>query len=593
MADRVPGVYTDYVRTSDLSANSPNNRCLIAGLVAPGALATPGVPFLAQSSALVDSQCGGAWTHAARLYRAARAQAGAELWVWPLADPAGTKATRILTFGPSPTYDASKGWIVGTATTAAQASQVDVDVAGQVASFSFQAGDSWATIAAAAQAALAKIADLIVVPTVASATLTLTDRHAAELGNDLPVRIGFSNPSSGCAVQCGLITLATTATGAGTVSLTDLVLTAQQSIAIADTAVSSANGLRDSINATLPCRAAVPGTADGTIVLYHRDDRYVRHLTLSITAAIGTTAALTVHGVTGVGVPVLTGAGGPLSQLAGDQAYKTWAQPFADTTSLSACIAQIVAQDASPIEKGQVLVTAISTALPLTPLTGATTPTLTSTELAIVLHAQGATVRAGELAARVAAEISSEDDYGRNYNGLLLKGPEEMPLSVPHRADRSGRDAWNAAISTGYAPVAVNSANQYYVVDCCTTFASGSAKTAGLTKWSGALIPIYLRASLRQRLTASFFEPGNGKSVKAHGRPRTDRAVTALGVRSEVLALIDEWDAADLFDYSSDLNAAIAADVVSIAGQSRIRVGMPFRTVRDLDRVEISAYPAA
>ena len=91
MANQLPGVEVSFSRTSDISLTAPNNRLLIAALVAPGAPTTIGTPFLATSAAQVDAQAGGGWTHASRLYRASKAQTSdAETWILPLADPAGT-----------------------------------------------------------------------------------------------------------------------------------------------------------------------------------------------------------------------------------------------------------------------------------------------------------------------------------------------------------------------------------------------------------------------------------------------------------------------------------------------------------------------
>lgn len=591
MADLVPGVSTFYTRDSDVGADSPNNRCLLFGLVAPGALAGLNTPFAATSQAFVDAQTGGAWTHASRLYRAARAQReDAEIWIVPLPDPAGTAATRLLKFAGVPTYDVSNGWTISSATTAAQASDCYIDVAGQVVNFSFAASATWAQIAAAAQAALAAVPDLVVTPSVNSDTVTLTDRHAAALGDDLPVRVWFTNPACGVAVIAGTLTMATTATGAGTLALTDGIQTASVAVANNDTIASRATALRDQVNIVGPVRAAVANPATGVLTLYHRDDRWVRRLSASITAAIGMTATLAA-GTAGAGVPTLSGANGPLAQVAKDIAFKVYVQPFADVTSLGASATHLIAQDAAPIEKGQVLFTAISSALPASSLIAATTPALSTTELTCVLHHQGSCVRAGEIAARVGAEVSAEVDHGRNYNGLRLRSTDVMPLAVPPREDRSGRDTWQAGIAAGYAPVAVDAGNRAYVVSARNTFAAASAVTKKLQKWSGALIPIYFRASLRQRLGALFFTPGDGKSIKAKGQPRTRRAVTAKGVRSEILALIKEWDALDLFDYSDDIDAAVRV-IVDLSTPGAIAAYVPFRATVDFDRLNIYAAPA-
>lgn len=589
MADRVPGVTTNYVRNSDIAGIAPNNRCLIWALVAAGALATPNTPFRATSSAYVAAQTGGAWTQASRLYAAARTQADAELWIMPITDPGGTAGTRLITFTSAPEYDATNGWQLGSATALAQGTDVTLDVGGQVATASCLAGDTWATVATKVQAALATIPDLVMSVARNGADLTLTDRHASLITDDMPIRVTFSNPSCGGAAKAGTVTLANNATGAGTVSLTDGILTDSYTFANADTPAAIAGGLRDNINKYGPLRAALANPATGVVTLFYRDDRWVRRHSASITAAVGTTVSLAM-GTAGSGTPTLTGAGNALEKLSGDQAYKTWCNPFTDVTSLGAEITTIIAQDAAPVEKGQFLVSCISSALPQVSLIGATTPALSTTELCAVLHYQGATVPAAQIAARVAAEIAATDDHGRNFNGLVLKGSESMPLAVPHRADRSRRDDWNSGIAGGYAPVAVNGANQVYVVSCMTTFAPSNSVNKKLTKWSGALVPMYLRAGLREHLSTAFMTPGQGKSVKARGKPRTSRAITTVGVRSEVIAFFKKMDALDLFDFSPDVEPAVRVQIA--VSPTTIQVVAPFVLLADLDRIEVDAYPA-
>lgn len=582
MANQLPGVEVSFSRTSDISLTAPNNRLLIAALVAPGAPTTIGTPFLATSAAQVDAQAGGGWTHASRLYRASKAQTSdAETWILPLADPAGTPATRTLKFAPAPTYDNTNGWTVGSASGAAQATDCTINVAGQSCTFSIAKDTTWANVAAAALVALSALgSELIQTPSVNSDTITLTAKHGAEIENDLPILVSFSNVNAGCAVITGTLTLATDATGAGSVSLSDGVLSASVVIANTNTPATRAVALRDAVNVAMPCRAAVANPATGVITLYHKDDRWLRRLSATITAAIGMTAVLAA-GTVGTGTPSLTSA---LTYLAADQAYKIWAFPFADSSSLGTLATHILAQDVAEIAKGQFVVTGISTALPASSLPGATSPALTTTELFTILHDQGSPVRVGEVVARVGAELAAEDDAGRNYNGLRLLSSDLMPLPVAHRADRATRDTMIAAVSAGYAPVTISSGNETYVVLSRTTFASANAVTAGLRKWSGALLPIALRASLRQRLSDLFFQPGKGKSLKAKGIAHTDRGTTTVGIRSEIISWAKEEDLRDYLDYASDLDSSIRCEI-DLSQPGTVKARLPLRTVKDLDKI--------
>lgn len=589
MADQVPGVYTSFERDSDLSGTAENSRVLLPGLVAPGAPCTPNVPFLVTSLGQLQAQAGASWAQLCRNYKAARAQpasSGAEIWALPLADPGGTKATRLLKFAPQPTYDATAGWILGTAAATAAATECGIDVGGQVCGFTVPSGTSWADLATLANTALLSLGtELIYAPTVNSDTVTLTDKHGSSITDDVPIRVWFSNPGAGAAVILGTLTFANNATGAGSATLSDGVNTASDTLANNDTPATTAQGMRDSINTLTGYRAALANPATGVVTIYARDDRYARRLSATITAGIGTTATLAA-GTAGTGAVSLTTA---LQNVGGQgKAFKVWALHEAGSTALGAVAAHLIAQDASPIEKGQIAICCISSALPGTSLIGATTPALSTTELMVVLHAQGATVPAAQLAARVAVEIASESDYGRNYNGLRILGNEAMPLQAPHEGDRSGRDSWNAAINQGYAPVAVDSGGRWYVVHARTTWGSASPSSQKQKKWSGALLPIYFRMDLRARLREVFFAPGRGKSLKQKGQPMTDRGTNAPGVKSEILALVRKWDRADYFDYGADIPASIRVTI----DNNRVSAAMPFRAVADLDRMEIAGYPA-
>lgn len=590
--DRVAGIQTSYTRNGDISGIAPNNRCLLHGYMLPGGLASPGVPFLAQSLAQVAVQCGGYTAHAVRLYRAARAQRrSAEIWILPLSEASGgTKGTRLITFTAAPVYSGSNSrWELGVNTTASQGSQCYIDLAGQLITFAFAAGDSFATIGAAAIAAAAKVTDLVMTAS-GNATVTLTDAHKGLLSEDTPIRVWFSNPSCGVGVSLGTLTLATNATGDGAISITDQIGTAAATPGAGNTPAVFAPVLASAINtANVAVLAAIPTVATGVITLFYRPDRWVRRFTAA-SADTSMTATLAT-GTLGVGSPTYTGTPGPLAYNTSDKAYKAWAVPFNDTTSLGAIAAQIITQDKTPVEKGQMVFTGISSALPNTSLPGATSPALSTTDLFCVLYAQGACVRIGEIAARVAAEVAGEDDYGRNYNGLVLASTSDMPLNVPNRADASNRDQWNAAIGQGYAPVAVSDGNTFYVTNCCTTFAAGGNPVLEKnTKWSGALLPIYFRADLRQSLKTAFMQPGNGKSLKAKGIPHTSRGTNANGVRAVVLACIKRWDRLDYFDYAPDIDEAIRPETTDSPLQ--IVVSVPFRSVADLDKIGIDGYPA-
>ena len=95
-------------------------------------------------------------------------------------------------------------------------------------------------------------------------------------------------------------------------------------------------------------------------------------------------------------------------------------------------------------------------------------------------------------------------------------------------------------------------------------------------------------ADLRSHLTRVFFAPGEGRSLKAIGKPHTNRGVDAAGVKSEVLSRVKAWDNADYFDGLAGISAAMQ---VSVTG-GRVKVYVPFRSVADFDRLDVIGTPA-
>src|SRR5206468_19396 len=152
-------------------------------------------------------------------------------------------------------------------------------------------------------------------------------------------------------------------------------------------------------------------------------------------------------GTAGSGDPDLTIALGRLT--ADTQSYKGWCVPFTDTSNLNRVVAHIIAQDAAPIEKGQVVHFPVTGALPADPTTGVaqvSTPQANSSELFAVPWYQGATVRAGEIGARTSAMVAGAAFQGQNFNGYVLKSSVAMPIGVPARNRRPTSDTINLAI---------------------------------------------------------------------------------------------------------------------------------------------------
>ncbi len=585
-ADPTPGIFTSFDRQGSGGAAGPNNRLLLIGQVLSGGGATLNTPFLATSQTYVDQQCGSA-AQLAQLHKDAKAQpqsVGAEVWCLPLADAAGTKATHIVKF-------LAPGGGAGTAATQAATCEIDVD--GQVAAFRIMVGDTFAAIATNAKAALDLIPDLVVDTSVATATLTLTEKHAsAEPGNDRPIRVTFSNPNCGVAASPGTLTFAAgPSTADGTATLSMGVRTVAAALAAGRTDTQSATLMVAAINGD-----ASPVTATssaGVVTLYYRDDRYIRAFSVALTAGVAPQTATLATGVAGSGAPSLTAA---ISNLtADDTSYKVIVLPFTDTTSWNALAAYILASDATPIEKGQMGFAALTGALPAAPsscLTQATTPQLNTSELFAVLHYQGVPRTGGAVAAHVGAAVAAETLPSRNFNGLALRGNGSRTMGTPHKADRPTYDqVLLAETSYQLAPITVGAGGEGQVKWARTTYKSPGGPSDKLRKWSGAILPQWFRAQLRALFYKLTSDPdGKAKNVVARGEPQTSECVSAKGIKGEVISTMIGWGAAGLYDGAPQLKAAVTAGVT--VGPNRIDVSMPFSPTADLDQIVIGAYQA-
>jgi len=603
---RSAGVYTSFNRLGAIGDVGPNNRLLIPGQVPASASIPLNTPYLPSGADQVDQLCQ-SWSHLAHNYKAARSQpqaAGAEMWILPVADPAGgVKATRPLKFMAAPTYDNTDGWIPGSNTTVTQTTQIDIEIGGfGVASFRANAGDTFAVVATAAQAAAALLVDWPVVPTVATDTVTLTDRHAGAIGEDLWIGVRIYNPASGLAVSPGTLTVAAGPAGAdGTITLVTGasagVLQRVVAIVNADTDHASAVKLRNSINgAAWPLRAAVASTG-GVVVLYYQNDVHFGRMTATA-ASIAPQTSTMAAGTTGTGNPDLTAAA---TALYADQslAFKAIAQPWQDTgngSTWAALSAYVLASDAPGIEKGETCHGAFTGGLLMQPSSGIPqAASLSTSELFAVDWAQGVPVRAGEIAARACAIVAAQTNPAKNYNGYALRGNSSKPLPLPHRMYRptEGPGSQVELGITAYqlAPLTVRD-GMLCIALALTTFKSAGSATLKLTKWSGALLPIYFRADLRYMLTAKFMgTPDNGgKSIKSVGNAQTENAATPEGVKAEVVAKIREWGQKDYYDNVEGLISQVQAGVT--VTPTRIDVSLPFNGVADLDQIVADGYAA-
>lgn len=585
---RTPGVFTSLI-LGDPGAPAPSNRALLIGIMGSGGIATPNTPFLAVSSSDVSDQVK-PWSPLAKMYSAFKSQlpsgVGAEPWLLPLQEPSGgTAATHLIKFLAPHT----SAYALGSGTAALVSHTCTIKIAGRRYEFPISAGDTFATVASAAQAALAAVTDLEVVPTVNSETVTLTDRCKGLHGNDLSVSVEFSVPPSvgGVAASPGTIVFAAGPSGADGTAVVRFNIR-RVSVAIPNTTTDAAAGtlLRDAINAdSYPVTAAQAGSPTGTVTLYFRNDVNARgvHRILSTGTVLDTQTLTVTCGTLGAGVPSLTSA---LTTLAADPtAYRAIGSQFLDSTSWTSLVAHVEANARTPVEKGQNCYGAFTTVLPTQlsdSLAEQTTPKMTTSPRYRLVWAQGEPVRAWEICARACA-MAVQAAVGQNLNGTAFVTNEEVPLPLPHRADRPTAAEIETAISTfRYAPAAVDANGALALIRSTTTFLALGDIQRKLEKWSCIEILDYFRSSLRIRLGALF----GRSSVKAFGKPRTSRTVTPEGVKAAVFRLFTEWEAQDLYDGAEEMRDAIVAGVK--VSPTRIDVSCPFRTVADLDQISIA-----
>lgn len=589
----VPGVYTQVI-LSDPGAVAPNNRALLLGYALPSGTAPLNTPVLGVTESQVESGCGrGSMLH--KMFLSAKAQlgpagAGAEIWLVPLAAPAaGVAATHQTTFLPAPTYDAvNSRWVLGTNTAALATTICDIYIAGRKeASFVVQTGDTFAQLATKAAAELAKVADLPVSYTVATATITYTDLHKGAHGNDLPIRVDFADPACGVAASCGTLTVAAGPAGAdGSMSVKFLgAKTCTAAIANADSNVTASGKLAAAINAdAYPVLAAEPTVPTGVITMFHRPGRIAHRISTSVTGIAPQTLTAAV-GTAGAGLPTLTAA---LTNLAADNsAYLAWAVPFDDTTTWGTLASHIEGQSISPIEKGQVAHGCVTTGLTdAGTLPSGTSPALTSSARYVMSWYQGSPNRGWEIAARCAAMVAARQMASLNFNFAPLTGSDAAPIAAAHRADRPTLTEVNTALGTYFLnPITVNTAGVPSVVRSTTTYKPVGSIDQKLTKWSCILTLDYYRADLRAYLFGLF---GKDKKLKTRSPARTSLAATPDTVKAAVYRRVLSWDDKDLYDGGEQARDAILAGVLVLP--TRVDVALPMRPPADLDQLSVVGY---
>ena len=575
-----PGVYVSIRTDGDAGLSDTNTRCLLWGYMSPGGTGVPNQPHKALSQEDVDAAFR-PYSMLSHAYAAAKAQipVGAEVWLLPLLEPAGGTAQAVtVEFTGEPTAG-----VLSSATTAAAADSVWVSYRGRGAWTGIRAGDTWATIAAAVKASLEAVESFPATIGISTAALTFTARHKGAY-DDGAVEVSFaSRGASGVAAKIGTVTFAGAATVATSGSFTLTMGAKVAQVTVIDTGTAAASGtalVNKLLSDSYPVRAAQPSSPTGTVTLFYVSGRPVRPLAVTgqLSGVTVQTAAVAT-GTAGGGNPTLTSA---LQNLAGDDAavFKAWSLFWTSAGEWSSTATHVEAQEAVPLMKGQVAIgcsTASYATVQAADLPNATTPKLTATSRYSVLWAQSAGNAGWELSARLAAAVAAEADPGRNWNGFTFAGSDAAPIVPIHPADRPSTDERNGAIALRHCPVTVGSSGNMTLTWGGNTYRPRGMTDKKLAKLSARLTLDYMRQTLAAYLSATFA----GKSVKAAGQPRTNRAVTPRDVEAAVFRWAKLLDDRDLYDGAEAHRDAIMAGIV--VSPTRIDVQIPFALLADLD----------
>ena len=545
----------------------------------------------------------GAGSTLVREYRAYQSwvRAGSETFFMPLA-AAGTPQTRTLTVMALPTTDGAVGSPPGgvldttTAVGAKAAGTWDLWIEGYRCSCQVANGDTYATIAANMLAEIQKVeAFLSCTASRSGATITLTQRAAAEYDQDLPIisrlSSGVSYTAMYLAIAAGTLTLAnnsdadTTQSTGHTLLVTTMV--AQYAPGNAEAAATSAGGFLTAINAVdaFPVTAA-RAAGSAVLTLVHVNDAEVNRLSATTLDASQTLALAA--GTAGAGVPSLTAA---LAHLETQDAFRLIVCPYYDTATLGTLSSHIELEANGLRQKGQHLVIVdtrrLTTAGAIPP---GTTPALTASPRYFMGWHAASPQQAYELAARIAATVINNLDYPPfNYAGSILGTDGKVPLLLPRAAVRpSGADINAAMVSYFMTPLVPNSLNQL-VIESGRTTAKPSAILDGDYRWWGVqLADDYVRDDLALSIPGVIV----GKSLKAHGEPRTAFTTSPDAVKAKVFSRMQFYDSQDIFDGADELKEALQAKVNGSL-PSRLDVEMPKRFPVPAEQVSIVTTKAS
>lgn len=579
---QIPGIY-GYISLLGTGPTPQNKRVLFFDLKTSAGSATANVPVRFSN----EQDCkdmAGKGSAILRQYKAFTSQGGygAETWMCPL-EISGTTQTRLIKIMQSPSAGA-----LGTGNTGAvSAGVMNVWICGYLASVTIANGDTYATIASNLNAEILKIEDYLPCTTgVSTDTVTLTMRHAttaAQVLADCPIIVSFSNTAMAVSASFGTITFNGVGDGTGTGTTLTVTtqsaffdpngLTANQSAAALITAVLAANAFPATAAQTAP---------SAVVTMFYVDGRVVNRSTISTTdtTQTNTPAWGTISTVSNLS---LTTALGNINAL--PEAFSLWlCASLAETTSLGTLSSNIETQANGVNCKGQHVIFASTKALATAgAIPTSTTPALTASPRYFMGWCPASPQQEGELSARMAARIISQDFLPQNYAGMTLTSDGIVPFLLPHTANIPSDSDVNAAMVSYYmTPLRANTQNQLTIISGRTTAKPGASIDVRFIWWGTSLVVDYFRDDLRQQLAAAF----KGKSIKKYSAPVTASCVTVQSVTDYIFGIMLKWDGLDFFDGAERLKDYLSG-AVNAFNPARIDIALPLAEPIPLEQISV------
>lgn len=592
-AQLLPGVF-GYV---DYNANGgnqlANNRTLLWGYQTSAAQKPPNMPLLPASQQDANNWFG-AGSDIARMYASAVSQpesVGSTIYCIGLAEPSG---------GVASTYKL-KVYVSNTNPSKAGTMALWVD-SQPVPGVGYSTTDTANTIASALATALQSMIGVspIASAIASGAVVTVTYIHKGTTGEDLPFRCLMAPDGSGVQLSPGQAAFTTNATGAGSTVVYFGSQSVSTSLAGGETPAQVATKVAASFAAnTYALTATVDGSINSQVNFFFNNNWDVRRMSAAVITSTGLTvnlssgatdgtgsaSSLTYNGAQGTGAPSLTQ---PITNLTNSKlAYRAWAWPWLDTSSLNTMMTYVEAASNGSItgQKYQVVTMmdfqslATDGAIP-----AATSPTMTSTAPHYALcWSPDVPVQGMEGAARIAAARAALwlEQPNKNWNAFQLSGNTAAPLLTPPQVP--SLDQQNTALRTyGMAPVVVGNSGRLEIVKGRTT---SLATDRRLWSWSAEAQATYHIVDATARLQAQF----SGGSIVRYSTPKAPKLFDTNSFIDAVKNYLISWESQGNYDGAAVFGPAVTA-VVDGNNPNKIDLDWPESPVLDLDQVSFAEH---